>query len=72
MDITVYLPDEIGQRAKEHELNLSRLLRDAVTEELSRRGAVAETLKDSEVYEIELEGDAGYYTGRITGTCRCF
>jgi hypothetical protein len=31
---TVYLPDGLGQRAKDAGLNLSRLLRDAVEREL--------------------------------------
>lgn len=68
MDITVYLPDEIGERAKAAELNLSRMLRDAVTEELERRTAVENTLSDSQTIELELEDDEGrIYTGRITG-----
>jgi hypothetical protein len=37
MNHNVYLPDEISERAKAAELNLSRLLRDAVTDELKRR-----------------------------------
>jgi hypothetical protein len=40
MDITVYLPDEIGARAKAADLKFSRLLRDAVTGELDRREAL--------------------------------
>ena len=30
MDITIYLPDDLGKWAKDQELNLSRMLRDAV------------------------------------------
>lgn len=30
MNITVYLPDEIGRRAKAADLPLSRMLRDAI------------------------------------------
>jgi hypothetical protein len=70
VDITVYLPDEIGQRAKDEDLKLSRMLRDAVTSELQRRDAVAEALDDVEVYEFELRDDPisdVTYTGRITG-----
>jgi hypothetical protein len=37
MDITVYLPDELGRAAKEAELPLSQLLRDAVAAQLDRR-----------------------------------
>jgi hypothetical protein len=66
VDITVYLPDEIGQQAKQEELTLSRLLRDAVTDELERRRAVNETLSEDETktYELELEDGT---TGRLTG-----
>jgi post-segregation antitoxin (ccd killing protein) len=34
MRLTLYLPDELGQRAKDADLNLSRLLREAVEREL--------------------------------------
>ena len=37
MDITVYLPDEVGKQAKAAKLPLSQLLRAAVLEELRRR-----------------------------------
>jgi hypothetical protein len=37
--VTVYLPDELRERAKAKNLNLSRLLRDAVERELSGEGA---------------------------------
>jgi post-segregation antitoxin (ccd killing protein) len=68
MDITVYLPDEIGERAKSAGLNLSRLLRDAVSQELERRDALAETLENPETYNVALEDRDGLeYTGRITG-----
>ena len=39
MDITVYLPNELGERAKAAELKFSRLLREAVETELERRDA---------------------------------
>lgn len=68
MDITVYLPDELGREAKAAELNLSRLLRDAVTDELTRRKEVEATLKDPQTYEIDIENENGdVYTGRVTG-----
>jgi hypothetical protein len=41
MDITIYLPDEIGKWAKEQDLGLSRMLRDAVEDEKRRRDARA-------------------------------
>ena len=41
MDITIYLPDEIGKWAKENDLGLSRMLREAVEDEKRRRDARA-------------------------------
>jgi small nuclear ribonucleoprotein (snRNP)-like protein len=70
VDITVYLPDDIGKRAKaaEPELNLSRLLRDAVTAELDRRARLAGTLKGAKEHELSLETDEGAtYLGVLTG-----
>ena len=70
MNHNVYLPDEVSEQAKAAELNLSRLLRDAVTNELERRKAVAATLNDVQVHEVEIEdSDGQFWTGRITGTC---
>lgn len=69
MDITVYLPDEIGKKAKAAELNLSALLREAVTDELDRRERVAKLGKDAEEHELQLENADGVpYTGVLTGT----
>ena len=69
MDITVYLPNEIGEKAKAAKLNLSGLLREAVTEELERRRIVKATLEKPQVYEVDVEDNDGRrrYTGRITG-----
>jgi hypothetical protein len=68
MDITVYLPDDIGQWAKNNELNLSAMLRAAVIEERDQRKAMAETLGDSAVHELTVEdGEGGYYTVRLHG-----
>lgn len=70
MKVNLYLPDEIGQRAKaaEPELNLSRLLRDAVEEELRRREHVAAMLVDVEKHELRLHNEQGApYTGVLTG-----
>ncbi len=68
MNINVYLPDDIAKRAKSEELPLSRMLRDAVTEELERRDAMSATLRKTQAYELDLEDeDGGIYTGRITG-----
>lgn len=70
MNITVYLPDELGHRAKEAELPFSRLLRDAVTEELQR---VAELKHLEETNEAEFrtyslkvsESDGDLWIARI-------
>ena len=70
MDITIYLPDDIGERAKrEPGINLSRLLRDALTDEFARRDAVSDTLSETQnTYEVDVEDENGRaYTGRITG-----
>jgi hypothetical protein len=70
MDITVYLPDEIGERAKKEDLKLSRMLRDAVIAELDRRGAMVETLSTIETYELwpmTNHETGGLYVGRIRG-----
>jgi hypothetical protein len=69
MNINVYLPDDLGRRAKEAELPLSRLLQAAVADELERRHAMAGTLSETQTYEVDVENDDGkIYTGRITGT----
>jgi hypothetical protein len=69
VDFTVYLPDEIGAQAKEFERGvLSRLLRDAVTDELGRRKAMAEAQGATKVHEVYVEDEDGRgFTGRITG-----
>ena len=69
MDLTVYLPDEIGKRAKSAKLNFSRLLRDDVTTELERRKTVSKTLDKPQEFKLDLETkDGGQgYVGRITG-----
>jgi hypothetical protein len=68
VDITVYLPDDLGQRAKEANLPFSRMLRDAVHDELDRRGAVENTLAKGIVeYEVELGDRTGVITGKHLG-----
>jgi hypothetical protein len=68
MDVTVYLPDEIGRRAKDEELKLSRMLRDAVTAEFKRRDAIDEALDEIQTYEVwPVEMNGVLVTGRITG-----
>lgn len=69
MDITVYLPDDLGAQAKAAGINLSRTLRDAITEELRMRDAVQSTLQSPTVFKLVIEGrDGSRYTGRITGS----
>jgi len=69
VDITVYLPDELGTRAKEADLPFSRMLRNAVEAELDRRAAVAQALADGvEEHEVDLEdGTIGVITGKLLG-----
>jgi hypothetical protein len=69
VDITVYLPDELGRKAKEAGINLSRMLRDAVEEEMDRREAVAETLGGAVEHLLECTDEEGRsYTGRLVGS----
>jgi hypothetical protein len=69
VDITIYLPDELGQWAKENNLPLSRMLRDAVTEQRQQGAAVAKTLEDIKTYDVQVEMKGSYdtYTARIHG-----
>jgi hypothetical protein len=54
MDITVELPDEIGQWATESGVNLSQTLRAALEAERSRRDTVAGTLTASAEHKIHV------------------
>jgi hypothetical protein len=65
MNVNLYLPDELGQAAKEAELPLSQLLRAAVQNELERRKAVSQQLSEPKQYLLSLEDGT---TGRLTGT----
>lgn len=74
MDINVYLPNELGERAKHQELNFSRILRAAVTRELDQRDAMNDALGDEvQTYEVEIpyhddeSGETVPVIGRITG-----
>ena len=69
MDITIYLPDDIAARAKKQNVNLSRMLRDALTAQFEEEDTVAKTLEDVKEIVLDLEDDNGHsYKGRITGT----
>ena len=66
MNITVYLPDEIGRWAKDaQDLDLSALLRTAVEREREYRDWLAEPASDIKAHELRVEGDNGTYTVRL-------
>lgn len=71
MDVTVYLPDELGNQVEERDWprgTLSRMLQDAIRARIAEEDAVATTLKDAEVVKLRLENEEGHaYVGRITG-----
>ncbi len=69
MDITVYLPDELGTWAREHDLHLSRMLREAVEIEKRRRDASAALAAETTTHELAVSepGGAGDYTARLHG-----
>jgi hypothetical protein len=71
MNVNLYLPDELGQQAKQAELPLSQLLREAVTAELERRQAVAKAINEASEHLLDLcddsNGGRGEYVGRLVG-----
>jgi hypothetical protein len=68
MNLNLYLPDDLGKRAKDADLPFSQLLREAVRAELERREIMSTTLTDLETIQLDLEDDEGLpYTGRFTG-----
>jgi hypothetical protein len=72
MDITVYLPDELGNWARDHDLPLSRMLREAVEIEKRRRDASAALAAETTTHELAVSepgspGGAGDYTARLHG-----
>lgn len=72
MDVTVYLPDEIRQKAKDHGIVLSRFLRDALNTEFMRREATERALDGVKEVLLKLEDENGrMYRGRITATRLC-
>lgn len=69
MDIAVYLPDELGRRAKAKPVNLSRVLRDALVAQFEEEDAVSQTLAGAEVVTLDLEDEEGRaYKGRLEAT----
>jgi hypothetical protein len=68
VDITVYLPDEIGAEAKERGFNLSGLLRGAVQEEINdqdERKRLLDEFVGKEIHTLEVDDDTGTYTVRL-------
>jgi post-segregation antitoxin (ccd killing protein) len=69
VDITVYLPDEVGQWAKDAKLNLSALLREAVIRERDSRMLFERMSDKAKVMLLQVEDREGRsYTARLTGT----
>jgi len=69
LDITVYLPDELGTRAKSERVNLSAMLRAALTQHFKEADVMTETLSGAQPVLLDLEDKDGMpYHGRITGT----
>ncbi len=69
MDITIYLPDELGTRAKSERVNLSAMLRAALTKHFMEVDAMNDTLKGAQPVLLELEDKDGRpFHGKITGT----
>jgi len=71
MNLTVYLPDELGRRAKEAELPFSRLLRDAVSEELQRAAELERlnerTEAEMETHKLKVGKDEKLWLARFKG-----
>jgi len=69
VDITVYLPDEVAQRAKAQNVTLSRVLRDALTAQFAQEDAVSTTLEKARTVTLELTTEEGRaYRGRMEAT----
>lgn len=69
MDITVYLPDEVAQRAKAQNVNLSRVLRDALTAQFAEEDAVSATLEQASTVTLDLQTEDGRaFRGRMAAT----
>jgi hypothetical protein len=69
VDITVYLPDEVAQRAKAQNVNMSRVLRDALTAQFAEEDAVSATLEGAKTVILDLKTEEGrVYRGRMEAT----
>jgi hypothetical protein len=68
VDVTIYLPDELGKRAKDEDVKLSRMLRDALIVHFAEEDAMKAAREDADKIELLLQTDEGSdYTGLITG-----
>lgn len=67
MNITVYLPDELGKRAKHANLPFSQLLRTAVEKELERIEVMEAELDNVTEIELDVESEEGRYTATFDG-----
>lgn len=67
MDITVYLPDDLGRRAKEADLPFSQLLRAAVQRKLSQREASSKRDDGMSPQELHVENSQGAFKARFVG-----
>jgi post-segregation antitoxin (ccd killing protein) len=67
-DVTVRLDVGLREKARELDINLSRLLEETLREEVERRETIAETLEGSEAIRLNLEDEEGRrYVGKFTG-----
>ncbi len=60
MDITIYVPDELGKWAKEQDLGLSRMLREAVEDEKRCHEAEATLKAEAKTYKLDVREPDGY------------
>jgi hypothetical protein len=74
MNVNVYLPDELGEKAKAGGLNFSRLLRDTIEHRLALverhrdEPAIAAALKNAATVELAVENENGdVYTLEFVG-----
>lgn len=60
MKVTVYLPDDLGEKVKAADINVSAVCQEALQEELIRQEALAKLDKGMERIELELglDGEA--------------
>lgn len=68
MDVTVYLPDEIGLWAKQRGVNTSRTLRDELEAMMTRETAMEAALDGAAEVRLDLiDSEGRAYVGRFTG-----